>query len=45
MEIKSGEKQEEDPMLEILEDILEGINNLNDYYANSNVPSTGEIQQ
>lgn len=49
MEIKEAEKQvEEDPVLEMLGDIKEEINNLNESYLRSNVPveiqPTDEIQ-
>lgn len=43
MEIKEPEKQvEEDPLLKMLGDISEGINNLNNSYMNSNI-STEDI--
>lgn len=45
MEIRAVEQKEEDPILEIMGDILKGINKLNDTNINSNIPMTDEVQQ
>lgn len=43
MEIKAVEQKQEDPMLEMMGEVLKGVNNLNDSYNNSNIPVTEEI--
>lgn len=45
MEIKAVEQKEEDPILEMMVDILNGINKLNDTNINSIIPMTDEVQQ
>lgn len=45
MEIKTVEQKEEDPILEMMGDILNGINKLNDTNINSIIPMTDEVQQ
>lgn len=49
MEIKEAKKTEEDPITKMLGDILVGINNLNDSYLSTVIPTeevlpTGELQ-
>lgn len=45
MEIKTVEQKEEDPILEMMGDILNGINKLNDTNISSNIPMTDEVKQ
>jgi len=45
MEIKAEEQKEEDPVLKMMGDILNGINKLNDTNINSVIPMNDDVQQ